>query len=116
MVYPHAMNGTSIAAARRGSALFGALLAAILLVALLVLARPAAAQTDPYPVQDPPEDPSDPNEVLGAKFERGRPSDPAGVAGLPITGGDVIGLTVVGLSLIGAGVIVLRVRKQTTPA
>ena len=106
------MNSTTIGVERRGLAIFGALLAAILLVALLVLARPAAAQT--YPVQDPPEDPSDPNEVLGTKFTRGT-SDP-GVAGLPITGGDVIGLTVVGLSLIGAGVIVLRVRKHATPA
>jgi LPXTG-motif cell wall-anchored protein len=93
---------------RRPLAVMAALAATFVLMAMLLLAHPASAQS--YPVNSTPT-PSDPNQVLGTKFTRGQSS-----AGLPITGGDVVGLTILGLGLIGTGAVVLRVRRHTLPA
>ena len=95
---------------------FASIIAALLLAAgcLLAFAGPVSAQSDEcYPtcVDD---------DVLGEDVENtphGRPevegTDVARSDGLPVTGGDVIGLTVVGLGAIAVGFGFVKFSRRT---
>lgn len=90
--------------------------------ATLASGAAAGAQTEvPEYGGNPPVE-VDPNEVINTGGEPGpteavlgdvvtRPS--AGVGGLPVTGGDLVGLTVIGLGAIGAGTLLVTARRRT---
>jgi LPXTG-motif cell wall-anchored protein len=87
-----------------------AALAAAVIVVVLFVATTGTAHAQSYPVTTPSvEATTTANtsaQVLGTKT----------TDGLPVTGGDILGMTIVGLALIAAGVVVLKVRKRTVAA
>lgn len=74
----------------------------------------AAAQGNDYPIPVP-EDGGVLPEVLTPPAEvtplAQTPPVRANTGGLPVTGGDLIGLTVLGLGAIGTGVVLVRSRR-----
>jgi LPXTG-motif cell wall-anchored protein len=87
-----------------------AALAAAVIVVVLFVATTGTAHAQSYPGTSPTTGATTTATtaaVLGTKTTTG---------GLPVTGGDILGMTIVGLALIAAGVVVLKVRKRTVAA
>jgi LPXTG-motif cell wall-anchored protein len=57
---------------------------------------------------------SDPRSVAGAGGATGQVASRSTGPGLPVTGGDVLGLTAIGLGAIAAGGLVLHLRRRAT--
>lgn len=88
-------------------------------VALVAFALPAAAQTDPlYPSPTPPSVVVSPERVAqpapaaqAAPAVQAAPVAQVKSGGLPVTGGDVLGLAAIGAVALGAGLVMVRFRS-----
>lgn len=56
----------------------------------------------------------DPRSVAGAGGATGQVASRSNGPGLPVTGGDILGLTAIGLGAIAAGGLVLHLRRRPT--
>lgn len=117
----HEVSGEPDRSTRQRQASKGRLLIAMMATAVwsFGLAGQASAQyTNPPPTGGAATDVGAASAGAGALQVTGGASGESGGAegGLPVTGGDVLGLTAIGVASIAVGGLVLAVRRRSTPS
>ena len=99
------------------------LIATIAVVVAFAGVGAAAAGAQDYPLPEPPtggvlpdSENTDTPEVAGDTVAplAQQPAVRSGVAGLPVTGGDLLALTILGAGAVGVGLVLVRTRRTAS--